>query len=783
LETNVTKSFSLWGAAAVLAASMLSTNAAAQQSYAPVTFKNASVHDPSVIKTGGTYYVFGSHLASAKSTDLMNWTQITDSVSATNKLFLNGSSNVYTELAETFSWAQSNTLWAPDVIRLADGRYYMYYNACKGDSPRSALGVAVANNIEGPYVNKGIILKSGMWGQASYDGTIYDALKHPNTVDPNVFFDNGGRLWMIYGSYSGGIFIMQMNPVTGMPLPGQGYGKRLMGGNHSRIEGAYVMYSPVTQYYYMFTSFGGLDAAGGYNMRVSRATSPDGPYFDAQGVNMANVKADPTKPLFDDASIAPYGVKIMGNFLFERKLGELGTGIGTGYVSAGHNSAYYDAATGKHFLIFHTRFPERGEQHEIRVHQMFMNADGWPVVTPYRNTNETLAAVPRGFVFGDYMFVNHGKDISATIKKSKFITLNANGTISGAVSGTWALVGANQAEINLPGSSPFKGVFLRQWDETSQSYVMTFTATSREGVSVMGSRLPSGSDMQIVHAIYSELSLGNTNAVTGDMTLPTSAARDAVITWTSSNPRVLSNTGQVTSPAGDVTVTLTATITKGMAKAVKSFVVTVRKLGGMVAYFPFDGNLNDATGAFGAGAVIGAKIDVAGGSLGYEPGMKGSAAVFNGATGVRLPNGLISSNTYTVAMWLKPAQLTAFTTTFFGARTGDSWISLLPKGHDGVGGSTMLWSGTAWYDAGLGMNIPVGQWSHVAFTVKNGAVNIYVNGAKRYSGVNFPNVFTTTSGVFALGVNWWDAPYKGSMDDLRIYGTALTDGEISSIAR
>ena len=31
--------------------------------------------------------------------------------------------------------------------------------------------------------------------------------------------------------------------------------------------------------------------------------------------------------------------------------------------------------------------------------------------------------------------------------------------------------------------------------------------------------------------------------------------------------------------------------------------------------------------------------------------------------------------------------------------------------------------------------------------------------------------------------SWWDVPYKGSMDDLRIYGSALTDAEISSIAR
>jgi arabinan endo-1,5-alpha-L-arabinosidase len=498
---------------------------------------------------------------------------------------------------------------------------------------------------------------------------------------------------------------------------------------------------------------------------------------------MANVKADPSKPLFDDASIAPYGVKIMGNFLFERKIGEAGTGIGTGYVSAGHNSAYYDPATRKHFLIFHSRFPERGEQHEVRVHQMFMNADGWPVVAPYRNTNETLAMVPRGFVHGDYMFVNHGKDISATIKKSRLVTLKPDGTVGGAVTGTWALVGSNQAEINLAGSPPFKGVFLNQWDETSKSYVMTFTATSREGVSIMGSRLPQRSDMQVVQAVYGELSLGNTNAVTGDIVLPTSGARDAVISWASSNPSVLSNTGQVTSPANDVTVTLTATISKGPVKAVKTFVVTVRKLGSMLAHYTFDGNLGDATGAFGAGRVVGSRIDLAGGSMAYEAGMKGSAAVFNGASGVRLPDGLIASNTYTVAMWLKPAQLTAFSTTFFGARNGDSWISFLPKGHDFVGGASMLWSGTAWYDAGLGMNIPAGQWSHVAFTVKNGAVNVYVNGAKRFSGVNFPNVFTTNNGVFALGVNWWDAPYMGSMDDLRIYGSALSDGEVASIAR
>ena len=92
---------------------------------------SASVHDPSIIKVDDTYYVFGSHLAAAKSTDLRNWTQIESRVHDGNRLI----PNVYTELAETFEWAETDTLWAPDVVQLPDGRFYMYYCACRRNSP------------------------------------------------------------------------------------------------------------------------------------------------------------------------------------------------------------------------------------------------------------------------------------------------------------------------------------------------------------------------------------------------------------------------------------------------------------------------------------------------------------------------------------------------------------------------------------------------------------------------------------------------------------------------
>lgn len=448
----------------------------------PPAFQNVSVHDPSVIKVKDTFYVFGSHLASAKSDDLMNWTQISSGVQNGNKLI----PNVKEELKATFDWAQSDTLWAPDVVQLDDGKFYMYYDACKGDSPRSALGVAVADNVEGPYKDLGIFLKSGMWGQPSEDGTVYDATVHPNTVDPNTFFDKDRNLWMVYGSYSGGIYMLKMDPKTGFPYPNQGYGKKLLGGNHSRIEGPYIMYSPDTDYYYLFLSYGGLDVNGGYNIRVARSKKPDGPYYDTSGNDMLDAHGKPGT-LFDDRSIEPFGAKLMGNVNLENVEGEL-PGMGTAYISPGHNSAYYDGKSGRYFLIFHTRFPSSGEAHEVRVHQMFMNPEGWPVVAPHRYAGETAGKYANKEIAGEYNFVNHGKSISAEVKEPVVIQLSEDGSISGNVSGKWKLTGDHSAELTIDGVS-YSGIFLRQWDNGTLRNVMTFTALSKDGVAVWGSHV------------------------------------------------------------------------------------------------------------------------------------------------------------------------------------------------------------------------------------------------------------------------------------------------------
>ncbi len=746
-------------------------------------FTNASVHDPSIIKVENEYYVFGSHLAAAKSKDLMKWELVATGATVNNPLF----ENVVEELKETFDWAQSDTLWAADVIQLEDGKFYMYYNACKGDSPRSALGLAVAEHIEGPYKDQGIFLKSGMWGETSEDGTIYDATIHPNVVDPHTFYDEEGKLWMLYGSYSGGIFILEMDSKTGFPLPDQGYGKKLLGGNHSRIEGAYIQYHPETNYYYMYLSFGGLDANGGYNIRVIRSKNPDGPYYDSEGNEMIDVKADPTLPLFDDKSIEPFAVKLMGNHLFERKIGDPGSGIGAGYISPGHNSTLYDPDTGKQFIIFHTRFPEKGEQHEIRVHQMFMNKHGWPVIAPYRYAGETIGKIQRDDVIGTYQMINHEKDISAVVKKPVYLTLEKNNKISGEVNGKWKKTGHHQVELSIDGNV-YDGVFLRQWDEVSQGFVITFSVLSKEGVSFWGSKMLDMTDQEIIEAVKNELNLGDTSKVLSNLTLPYEGTRGTNILWKSSNADVITDKGVITRPeAGEdpVTAFLTATITKGDLSTQKQFSITVlpEKSDGIIAYYPFEGNLKDSTRTVAEGKVTGNRIDNNGGTINYAETDFGKSAVFNGQSGIRLPDGLIDSDSYSVSIWLKPEELTQYTTTFFGARDSNHWVSLVPKGHAGIGHNTMVWSGTDWYDANTGLGIQPNTWTHLAFTVNQGTITIYVNGKETFKGSNFPHVFTTSNGQFSLGVNWWDTPYKGMMDELRIYQGSLAIEEVVELAQ
>ena len=99
-----------------------------------------SVHDPSIVKNGDTYYVFDSHIDAAKSDDLQNWNRFTNGYATTNNVEFG---NLSENLSKAFAWAVEDledceggfSVWAPDVIWNPDyvntdgskGAYLMYF--------------------------------------------------------------------------------------------------------------------------------------------------------------------------------------------------------------------------------------------------------------------------------------------------------------------------------------------------------------------------------------------------------------------------------------------------------------------------------------------------------------------------------------------------------------------------------------------------------------------------------------------------------------------------------
>jgi arabinan endo-1,5-alpha-L-arabinosidase len=207
-----------------------------------------------------------------------------------------------------------------------------------------------------------------------------------------------------------------------------------------------------------------------------------------------------------------------------------------------------------------------------------------------------------------------------------------------------------------------------------------------------------------------------------------------------------------------------------------------------VAHFEFENSLAEAFGRFAPGTATGNRIFNTG-AVGYGLGYAGQALSLNGNNGVRLPAGLISNYEYTVSLWVNPAVLTRFTTAFFGAVNeqidgagfpfSTQWISLLPESWDG---NTMLWSGSdRWFDGSAGTRIPANAWHHLAFSVNKGQVSVFIDGVRRFQGGSIDDFFSTRSGVFALGVNYWDVPFNGLIDELKVYEAALGDAEIRAL--
>lgn len=451
-----------------------------------------SVHDPSVLKVDGTYYIFGSHMSAAKCEDLLSWKFVANGYGARNPVY----GQIYSVQDTAFAYAGSKTsaiptddggvhVWAPDVIyNKATGLYYMYY--CTTSTwCASNLCYGVSESPEGPYEWRGALIYSGFtpdtldktnvldyvskdYAEDNYlKGSKYNYEDCPNAIDPSVFYDGSGRLWMVYGSWSGGIFLLELDEKTGEVIHPQAdpennvdpyFGKRLIGGGHKSIEGPYILYDAASGYYYLFVSYGSLVSTGGYQIRVFRSETPDGTYVDMNGQY-------PT----ENANHAYYGLKLSGNYNLPS--------LEKAYMATGHNSALCDT-DGKNYVIYHTRFANSGEVHSPRVHQFLVNEEGWPCMLPYQTQGETVSATgySKEEMVGRYYVINQGTGIDAEIAQPVILYLNPSGKVVGQdVTGTWTSKnGTYYMTITLEDIT-YSGVFCSMPDEAG-TQVMTFSA-------------------------------------------------------------------------------------------------------------------------------------------------------------------------------------------------------------------------------------------------------------------------------------------------------------------
>lgn len=295
-------------------------------------------HDPSILKDGDRYYLFTTGnagdaaglLALRTSGDLHAWT-------------LRGGS--YTALP---GWARAAVpgatgMWAPDISK-AGNEYRLYYAVSTFGSNHSAIGLATANRIDpaapaAHWVDRGAVIQSR-------PGDDF------NAIDPMAFSDADGRSWLVFGSFWTGIKLIRIDPATGLRLAGDTAPRSLARrSTPGAVEAPFIVRHGA--YYYLFVSFDSCckGRASTYNTVVGRASAPDGPYVDREGIPM----------------LQGGGTPVLAN----------GQGDGSRFVGRG-GASILQQADGDH-IVYHAYDRQRNGRPTLRIQPLRWTNAGWPV--------------------------------------------------------------------------------------------------------------------------------------------------------------------------------------------------------------------------------------------------------------------------------------------------------------------------------------------------------------------------------------------------------------------
>lgn len=134
-------------------------------------------------------------------------------------------------------------------------------------------------------------------------------------------------------------------------------------------------------------------------------------------------------------------------------------------------------------------------------------------------------------------------------------------------------------------------------------------------------------------------------------------------------------------------------------------------------------------------------------------------------------------------MWVKPDGTFAENQvlTLLGYHDPEQWLAV--SGNRSGTSTCKFWANGGEYNTWTTLGTPAinaDGWHQLVITGTESTVTAYLDGVQVGSGTsNHP--LAQENGDIYLGVNNWDAEFSGLMDDVEIYGEALTAGEISQI--
>lgn len=230
-------------------------------------------------------------------------------------------------------------LWAPSVFE-KDGTYYLYYAASSFGRNDSAIGLMTnsdlgASDPTAGWVDRGMVLRS----QRTDDF---------NAIDP-FRIDSGGRAWLAFGSFWDGIGMVELDPATGLALPGAER-QPLASRGGGAIEAPAILERDGQ--FYLFASFDKCCAgtASTYRIMVGRADTITGPYRDRNGTPM--LEGGGTELLASDGRVRGPG----GQEVFLRD--------------------------GAPWLAYHWYDRDQGGLPKLALTPLGFDEEGWPAIAP-----------------------------------------------------------------------------------------------------------------------------------------------------------------------------------------------------------------------------------------------------------------------------------------------------------------------------------------------------------------------------------------------------------------